>query len=781
MAGAQARLPLVRFHGNLAEVEVRLWAAGAAVERRLAAAGLELIGAYPKYGRVVGRCPLERLDEIAAIPEVSSVHPTYRPRTQTGSVTSQGDASIHADDARFYFGVDGTGVKVGVLSDSFHSTIGGTTSAAVCATASGDLPVEILTGSMPQSSGDLPAEVTVLDNCAAGGFCSSGETDEGAALAEIIHDLAPGAEILFHTAFRSEADFAEGISELAACGAQVVVDDVLWPAEPMFQDGIIAQEVQAAVDGGVAYFSSAGNQAGFGVDQTYSDSDAENNDDEEFPTTGVDLHAFGAGNRFASITIPPGCGVELILQWNQPFSGTLGAGAANDLDLYLCRTEDGAQALPPDPPHLLGCDPEDEVNGALASSADVQGCGFSAGDPFEILSYSNASGSPVTGYMAVEHYCGDKADVRFRIVTLATGGCSLATSGYSFEAGIFDQAQIYGHTAAVGAHAVAAVFYGEIDLDGMHEPPTWQIDVKPSSSLGGDLPFYFDDAGIALTGAPVTRSKPDLAAPEGTNTSFFGVDIAFDPDSFPNFFGTSAAAPHAAAVAALMLDRYPALTEPEIRAILSSAATDIEDAGADPLSGSGLVDAHQALVETPYSLVGTDPAGLDFGLIEVGTSSTEEIVVSNTGLADLHVSSISSSDPAVFSASAGGTNPCSSLTPTIQPGLSCTIEVTYSPSEAEHQESLTIQSDSAVDRSKIVTLTGTAFRNCTSEDHRVLPEPPGPISGVVTEEACVSLTAGPYAIGPTGDVTFVVGDMIVLRDGFSAAGTFKAVIDPLLP
>lgn len=142
--------------------------------------------------------------------------------------------------------------------------------------------------------------------------------------------------------------------------------------------------------------------------------------------------------------------------------------------------------------------------------------------------------------------------------------------------------------------------------------------------------------------------------------------------------------------------------------------------------------------------------------------------------------SISSSDPAVFSPRTGGADPCADLTPTIAaPNGSCTIEVTYSPSAAQHDESLTIQSDSAVDPQQ-VALTGTGFRVCTSADHRVLPEPPQPIATMLIEEACVSLTAGPYAIGSTGDVTFIAGEQVLLLNGFAVEGTFVAVIDPLL-
>ncbi len=94
---------------------------------------------------------------------------------------------------------------------------------------------------------------------------------------------------------------------------------------------------------------------------------------------------------------------------------------------------------------------------------------------------------------------------------------------------------------------------------------------------------------------PVTRFKPDLSGPDGVNTTFFAIDSPLDTDTLPNFFGTSAAAPHAAAVAALLWQADPSISPAEIVALLRGTARDIEDPGRDDLSGDGLVDAYAAL------------------------------------------------------------------------------------------------------------------------------------------------------------------------------------------
>lgn len=559
-AHLQQAFPSLPIQNGVPDIEVRLRVLTPEIVDRVRAIGMQVRGTYYNYARIVGFCDPELLDDIAAIPEVTTVYPNFRPFLQAGSVTSQADTSIHASTARSQFGVDGSGINVGVLSDSFNDTRAGVVSGAGCSRS--------LAGSISQASGDLPSTITLLDNGDGGG------SDEGAAMAELIHDLAPGAAILFRTAFRGEADFAQGITELRDCGADVIVDDVIYFTEPMFQDGIIAQAAQESVNLGVTYFSSAGNYGPFGIDRVYVDANPAS-DNTVFPPNGNDFHQFGTDlgidDRYASFAVPAGCGINLVLQWNEPFSGTLGPGASSDLDLYLCTAQNPASCVP------FGATP--------------QGCGIGAGlqqgDPLEIASYYNNTTSLVTLYAAVEHFCGNE-NVRFRVAALQ--GC-----GASFETRAFNKPQIFGHAAAAGVGAVAAVFYGEIDANGAAQAPPGQIDVESFSSLGGSLPFYFDASGNLLAGAPVLRFKPEIAAPDGTNTSFFGADVLGDTDAFPNFHGTSAAAPHAAAVAALMLQANPFLTPAQIMDAMRSTATDIESLGRDALSGDGLIDAAGAV------------------------------------------------------------------------------------------------------------------------------------------------------------------------------------------
>ncbi len=128
------------------------------------------------FGRIVsGHLPVSSIANLATLRSLQFARPPLA-ITNVGSVTSQGDAAQRSSVARTTFGVTGSGVMVGVLSDSFNC-LGG---------AGADM-----------TSGDLPP-VTVLQEEPG---CSSSGTDEGRAMLQIVHDVAPGASLAFATAF----------------------------------------------------------------------------------------------------------------------------------------------------------------------------------------------------------------------------------------------------------------------------------------------------------------------------------------------------------------------------------------------------------------------------------------------------------------------------------------------------------------------------------------------------------------------------------------------------
>src|SRR6266700_3470132 len=203
--------------------------------------------------------------------------------------------------------VNGAGIKVGVLSDSFNDL--------------GGAAADEADGALPSAS-----NIQVLSDL------SSGGTDEGRAMMQIVHDTAPGAGLAVYTSDNSEQAFANGILALAAAGCKVICDDVSYFDEPFFQNGIVAQAIQTVEAEGVTYVTSAGNNASnayqaawtqaSGSFDGFSFSDAEN---------------FG-GSIVQTVTINTEglvSAVPLVLQWNQAY------GAATS-DLHLVVFKNGS-------------------------------------------------------------------------------------------------------------------------------------------------------------------------------------------------------------------------------------------------------------------------------------------------------------------------------------------------------------------------------------------------------------------------------------------------------
>jgi hypothetical protein len=123
--------------------------------------------------------------------------------------------------------------------------------------------------------------------------------------------------------------------DLGAFGADVIVDDIIYFAEPMFQDGMIAQAVDSVVESGVSYFSSAGNEGRDSYESQFipsgflvviNDRVCEAHDFDPGPATDI----------FQGITIPEDTGLVMSFQWDSPFFSVSGPpGSSNDLDILL--------------------------------------------------------------------------------------------------------------------------------------------------------------------------------------------------------------------------------------------------------------------------------------------------------------------------------------------------------------------------------------------------------------------------------------------------------------
>jgi len=495
-------------------------------------------------GLVSARIPIASIPKLESLASLQFARPAYRIHS-VGAVTSQGDHAMRADIARQTFGLDGTGVKVGVISDSFNC-LGG---------AAGDV-----------ATGDLPV-VTVLQEDPG---CGSG-TDEGRAMLQIVHDVAPGASLAFATGEVGEAGFANNIRALRTAGATVVVDDLTYLAEPMFQDGVIAQAVGDVAGSGVAYFSAAGNNARNAYDHAFVPGPFIDPIGSDF--RGGIAHRFRGGNSLQSllqtVSARGGTDITAVLQWDSPFFSVSGApGTQNDLDIYL---------LVPDP----------------AGGYDLVAAGntdnIASGDPVEFLAVEcpPPSTNRCVGYFLILNHAGTNPG-RLKYVVYAAGGRPTVSPATN-------SGTIYGHANAQDAVAVGAANY---------RTPT----ILESFSSGGTTPVLFDTDGNRLASPDPRQFKPEIVGPDGVDTTFFG-SADTDGTGFPNFFGTSAAAPHAAGVAALLRQALPALTPAQVRNTLENTAQNMGPPGFDNNTGFGFIRADTALTKLHQLSITAGPSG----------------------------------------------------------------------------------------------------------------------------------------------------------------------------
>ncbi|HEY3342410.1 MAG TPA: S8 family serine peptidase, partial [Anaerolineae bacterium] len=415
-------------------------------------------------------------------------------------VISEGDTQLNASAARSIYGVDGTGIKVGVLSDSFDKLGGSDT-----------FTTDVASGELPGSTNPCGryTNVTVISET-----LDATGTDEGRAMAQIVHDLAPGAQLGYATAFNGLYEFASNIRALRAWGADIIVDDVYYLDEPLFQDGPVAVAISDVVGTGAMYFTSAGNGNHIVSGQNVGSYEAAAYRPVTCPND-VLVYALGDCHNFNQsgtsntdqVTIPGNGKIDVDLQWNEPWNGV-----QTDFDLYLLDSA-----------------------GTVVVSSTFNSLTFQ--EPIEYLAYENPSSSSQTYQIVVNRYSGTATPRIKFFFSQQTAGITWIQFGATTGSDTVGPA-ITGHSASKYPMSVAAVPYNS-----MTTPEDY-------SSRGPAVHYYGPVLGsTAAPGiTPETIQQPDFTATDGGCTSFFGNLMGCY-----RFYGTSAAAPHAAAVAALAL------------------------------------------------------------------------------------------------------------------------------------------------------------------------------------------------------------------------------------
>ncbi len=540
---------------------------------------------------------------------------------------------------------EGSGMTVACMSDSFNNltTTGRTAAAGV---ANFDLP-----GDANNPVNTQP--VVVLEDF------SSGGTDEGRAMCEIVYKMAPKARVGFATAFYGTVDFANNIRALAGLSgytypasvqqgfaADAICDDVSYEDEPFFQDGIIARAVNDVAAAGVSYFSSAGNELpinSYASDYrnvpytggtTAADCPALVGTNINLANVPPALYAGGFHNFnpngldvAQTVNIPNGNTTPLAFEWDDPYDQPLPASLSVDATPIYTNTGTLSSASTPvlftDLPTLTAGQEYvfEEVTPA-GSTFDGQ---ISVYDPSgNLVAFQDTSTdetlqfyTPATGQYSVKItslgstgsftlnvYTGHDAPagvstdfnllvfdmngtylpnntlatnniatneaIEYGVITRATGQTQVqfvitranvpsvpnpaSHLRYVFNgdgAGGLGPAEYFsyttpttgGHNAAAGANGAAAYSVFRPSLPESYTSP-------------GPVTIYFDPSGNRLA-TPQVRLQPTIAAADAANESFFGGDSGNDPDTTSrNFSGTSAAAPHATAIAALVLEAH---------------------------------------------------------------------------------------------------------------------------------------------------------------------------------------------------------------------------------
>ncbi len=500
---------------------------------------------------------------------------------------AKGDIRHRANAARAAFNLDGTGLKIGVISDSFNSF--------------GNAAADVLSGDLP-GMGNPNGYSNPVQFAGTG---DGGGSDEGRAMLQVIHSIAPGAQLYFASGSGGIAEFSNNIAALGGLntfrgmpvsgtivpgGCDIIIDDLTYFEESGLHDGqaagvvspnnlgLATQAVNEVTAAGKMYFSAAGN---FGNLSQGTSSAWEGDFTPSAVTPTGELEGVGqllnwnpggADTPFNTVTdiftAFSTDGSPFAIQWSDP----LGA-SSNDYDLFVL----------------------DADGFVIAASVNLQA---GAEDPFEFIEPGIIEPG---NRLVVALYDGAP---RFISASANSQVLEFGTTG-----------QVRGHAGAANGVAVASTGVDTSVGPTFPNPFGTGNRVEDSSSDGLRRVFFAADNSpmtpnnfLAGTGGGLVRQKPDVTAASGVATTVPG---------FLGFSGTSCAVSHAGAIAGLVRAAFirngvnP--TPEQVLSTLKKTALDIEASGKDRDAGFGILQAFQAVQFTGLS----GGAGIDLGDVTV--------------------------------------------------------------------------------------------------------------------------------------------------------------------
>ncbi|MDA0733403.1 MAG: S8 family serine peptidase [Chloroflexi bacterium] len=521
-------------------------------------------GAPPGLGVIAAWVPYQQVDAAARLPWVVAITPVEENTPDAGSSLSEG-VDLHNAAILHGLGIDGAGVTVGVISDGVTNIVAA------------------------QNSGDLPQAVNVLN---------AGIGDEGTAMLEIVHDMAPGADLIFYATGGGIVNHLEARNALMLAGADVIVEDIPFDLEPVFQQGTVAQNGDALAAAGISVHSSAGDTGNthaarvLALPVPLAEADVTG-------FTNCDANFLNANSRVVDIDPGPGTSFDVTLdgnafftlQWSEPRAifPTAGAGGFTDLDLYLMN-EAGNECL----------------------SASNTGQQFGQGDTIETISAPFGAGTRVKIVVVFHQNLGDPPiptiDLRWRGAT--------AIDPPTRAGSINPNANYTGLATSSGAANAGPGGSTNPSLAGLEGFSSGgPITLGLTTVCSNGYPCSFLNQGTEPVLGPGLNNfdSPNWTAADGVSVSGAG---GFGSGTCPaanlgdcRFFGTSAAAPHAAGAAALLLDADPSLTPAAINSTLGNTAFDIGAAGFDLESGFGILQVDAAVKSLNAISIDSGPSG----------------------------------------------------------------------------------------------------------------------------------------------------------------------------